>query len=138
LRGRLAWALRTAARYVENPHLFRLRSRGVLPELFERLDCTWLHSLGLATVLDIGAYVGRYAETIHALLPDVRIYSFEPLGDCFEQLARRAHRIPELTALNYGLGDKAGEHTLQRHSFAPSSSLLLMTSLPQECLPRQR
>ena len=135
MRSRFAWALRSAARYVENPRLFRLRARGVLPELFERLDCPWFHSLGLATVLDIGAYVGRYAETIHALLPRARIYSFEPLGDCFRQLEQRADRIPLLTALNYGLGDEAGEHSIQHHSFAPSSSLLKMTSLHERAFP---
>ncbi len=135
MRRRFAWALQTTARYLKNPRLFRLRARGVLPGLFERLDCPWFHSLSLETVLDVGAYVGRYAETIHALLPDVTIYSFEPLVDCFQELEQRANRIPQLTALNYGLGDEAGEQTLQRHEFAPSSSLLKMTSIHKEAFP---
>ena len=135
MRHRFAWALKSTARYLKNPRLFRLRARGVLPGLFERLDCPWFHSLSLETVLDVGAYVGRYAETIHALLPDVKIYSFEPLGDCFRELEQRANRIPQLTAFNYGLGDEVGEQTLQRHDFAPSSSLLKMTSIHKGAFP---
>ncbi|SVB45298.1 uncharacterized protein METZ01_LOCUS198152 [marine metagenome] len=135
MRRRFAWALQTTARYLKNPRLFRLRARGVLPGLFERLDCPWFHSLNLETVLDIGAYVGRYTETFHALWPHVKIYSFEPLVDCFQELEQRANRIPQLTALNYGLSDEAGEQTLQRHEFAPSSSLLKMTSIHKGAFP---
>ena len=106
MRRRFAWALQTTARYLKNPRLFRLRARGVLPGLFERLDCPWFHSLSLETVLDVGAYVGRYAETIHALLPDVTIYSFEPLVDCFKSWSSAQTVSPSLRRSTTGLATR--------------------------------
>jgi FkbM family methyltransferase len=132
---RFARALRSAARYVENPQLVGLRRRGVMPALFERLDCPWFHDLGIATVLDIGAYNGRFAETLLALLPQARVYSFEPLEDLFKELERRATRVSRLIPFNHGLGDAAVDKTLHRHGFAASSSLFTMTDLHKTAFP---
>jgi len=42
----------------------------------------WLKGMNIRTVLDIGANIGQFASQFHRLLPDARLYSFEPLEDC--------------------------------------------------------
>lgn len=119
----VAQGLRKLTRYIENPRLVALRTHGVLPELYEKLDVPWFRDLNIATVIDIGAYIGRFAATMHAMFPNARIYAFEPLADCFAKLRERSRWIPRLTPLNVALGDRAGVTSFERNDFAPSSSV---------------
>ena len=68
-----------------SPRLAIWRRRGVILGLYQDLDRPWLVGLGVKTVLDIGANVGRFAITARKLFPDAHIYAFEPLPDCLEK-----------------------------------------------------
>lgn len=124
------------ARYIEQPHLWRLRQRGVVVDAYLQLDRKWLHSLGIATVLDIGANVGQFCQMAHELWPQARIYSFEPLQDCFEELKARMAGASNVTALNIGLGEERGEKSFERNAFRASSSFLKMTLLHKSSYPK--
>jgi FkbM family methyltransferase len=138
LLSRLAARAHKLAQYIERPHLWRLRQRGVLVDAYLDLDRKWLRSLEFSTVLDIGANVGQFCQIANALWPKARIYSFEPLQDCFQELKTRMAGCNNLVAFNIGLGDQRGEITFQRNEFSPSSSVLRMTQLHELAYPQTR
>lgn len=95
----------------------------------------WLKGEDIKTVLDIGANTGQFASQFHRLLPDARLYSFEPLEDCYNALLKRMGRVPKFHAFNFALGSINGQAEIYRNDFTPSSSLLSMEELHKEAFP---
>ncbi len=95
----------------------------------------WLRKCKIRTILDIGANVGQFAGQIHALLPDARLYSFEPLADCYRELVKKMEHVPEFHAFNLALGDKNGREHIFRNEYTPTSSLLPQDKLLVESFP---
>lgn len=95
----------------------------------------WLKGMSIRTVLDIGANTGQFASLCHRLLPDARLYSFEPLEDCYNELLKRMGHIPKFRAFNFALGDKNGQANIYRNDYTPSSSLLSMEELHKRAFP---
>jgi len=89
----------------------------------------------IATVIDVGANEGQFAALMRELLPEARVWSFEPLPDVFARLASRFAADPLVTVLPYALSDHEGEALIQRSAFSPSSSLLPMAELHQREWP---
>jgi len=98
-------------------------------------ELEWIRGCDIQTVLDVGANTGQFASQIHALLPEARIYSFEPLADCYEQLVKRMAGVPGFRAFNLALGDSSGAGSMHRNEFSPSSSLLPMGDLHRQAFP---
>lgn len=86
----------------------------------------WLETLGIGTLVDVGANTGQFAQQFLGVRPDSLIYSFEPLTDCFEELQRTIAGTPGFTAYNVALGESDGEAVFFRSGYSPSSSLLRM------------
>jgi FkbM family methyltransferase len=95
----------------------------------------WLGKEEIKTVLDIGANTGQFALRIHKILPDAKIYSFEPLASCFEELKRNMRDVPKFQGFNYALGNEAGKRTIYHNDFSDSSSLLPMEQLHKDSFP---
>lgn len=60
-------------------------------------------------ILDIGANIGVTSVWLTKKFPAAKIYAFEPLPENFNILLKNTSPYPNITALNYGLGDKDGE-----------------------------
>lgn len=88
------------------------------------------------TVFDIGANNGQFAKDIHEKLPEARIYSFEPLKDCYDDLVKNMRGVKNFTAFNFALGATNGVQEIYRSSFSPSSSLRPMETLHKELYPK--
>jgi len=95
----------------------------------------WLKNMGINSIIDIGAHTGQFACEIHALLPQAQLYAFEPLPDCFNELAQHIACMPKAKAYNVGLGSRAGRFELRRSEYAPSSSFRPMTDLHKKVFP---
>ncbi len=96
----------------------------------------WLKNCSIETVIDIGANVGELTAIFAELFPSAQIYAFEPLPDCFEQLAKVAeHYQGRVKALNIALGAKEGNFEFHRSSWAPASSFRKMSELHKENYP---
>lgn len=95
----------------------------------------WLREWKIRTVLDIGANVGQFASQMHRLLPDARMYSFEPLPDCYRQLLQKMEQVETFRAFNFALGDRNGREQIYRNDFTPSSSLLPMDGQLAQSFP---
>jgi FkbM family methyltransferase len=120
---------------VEKPILLKLKLQGGLSETYEKLNNSWFQSLGIDTVLDIGANTGQFTKTISSLLPTANIYSFEPLPDCFEKLQEFASKHSNIKAFNTGIGDRSGLMCFEKNAFSASSSFLKMTNTHNEAFP---
>jgi FkbM family methyltransferase len=120
---------------VKKPTLLKLKLKGGLTETYEKLDTHWFKSLNIDTVLDIGANTGQFTKMIVALLADAKIYSFEPLPDCFEQLQKFSHGNSNITVFNLGIGDRSGNLSFERNASSASSSFLKMTNIHKEAFP---
>jgi FkbM family methyltransferase len=95
----------------------------------------WIQAAKIRTVIDVGANTGQFSSAMAALLPNARIYAFEPLPDCFSRLTRRLVSRADFKAFMVALGDQSSESILWRSSFSESSSLLTMTDLHKEAFP---
>ncbi|HEY3964953.1 MAG TPA: FkbM family methyltransferase [Planctomycetaceae bacterium] len=95
----------------------------------------FLKSYGLRSVLDIGANTGQFAALAREVLPDPKIYSFEPLASCYAELCEQIGRMQPAEAFHFALGDENGTAPMRRNEFTPSSSLLSMNRLHWEELP---
>lgn len=85
-------------------------------------------SLNINTVLDIGANVGQFASEIRKILPNAFIYSFEPLGECFKKLEDSFSEDKNFKAFNFALGEKTEELDIEKNEYAPSSSILPLST----------
>jgi FkbM family methyltransferase len=95
----------------------------------------WLQRRSIRTVLDVGANDGGFAAAIREILPDARIYSFEPLPETYEQLVAAHADWPGFEAFNVALGDHDGDAPFYRSEFSDSSSFLRMEELHKEAFP---
>jgi FkbM family methyltransferase len=85
-----------------------------------------LRSRAVTLVLDVGANVGRYGESLRATGYRGRIVSFEPLSAPFAELAARSAQDPRWDARRLALGEEDGVAEINVAGNVASSSLLPM------------
>jgi len=95
----------------------------------------WLQDMSIKTVIDVGAHAGESAVQFHELFPNAKIYSFEPLHDCFVKLNAAMKNVPNFRSFNLALGDEEGRLDIHRSEWSQSSSLLKMANLHKEAFP---
>jgi len=99
----------------------------------------WLQNLNIRTIIDIGASVGEFSKSIHKLLPEAKIYAFEPLKDSYLKLVSNTKYLPRFQAFNCGLGERDDSGVDMYHcEYSPSSSLLNMTDLHKGICPQAK
>jgi FkbM family methyltransferase len=96
---------------------------------------TWLQSLDIETVIDIGANIGQFAEFIIDIFPNARLFAFEPLESEYSKLIFNLGSNPRFEAFNIGLGDMNGSTDFFISSASPSSSLLQMENTQKKLYP---
>ncbi len=89
----------------------------------------------LDVVVDVRADSGQFIRADHAVFPNARIYSFEPLPDCLAAMQQRMKGVPGFQAFGSAVGDEDGTITIHQSSSSPSSSLLPMTAEHTEAFP---
>lgn len=87
------------------------------------------------TILDIGASHGQFAGDALRAFPGVRIYSFEPIPECFDELVTLSKSAPTVHPINLAISDHEGEQDLWVSSFRDSSSLQEMLPAHLEAWP---
>jgi FkbM family methyltransferase len=92
---------------------------------------TWLIQRNIKTILDIGANTGQFAKRFNQIIPQAKIYSFEPIKRCYAELQKNTAGI-NIQTFNIALGDKEEEVEINISQHTPSSSLLEMADLHKE------
>ncbi len=128
-------ALHAAPRVIANPRHLVYAARGVHWATLTMVDVPWLRQLGVRTVIDVGANTGQFASASRVVFPAARIYSFEPIPDCFNQLNRRMLGVKDFEAFNVAIGSNEGEAPFFHNAFPESSSLLEMSRTHSEAFP---
>lgn len=90
---------------------------------------------GINKVLDVGANTGQYAQLLRKLGFRGEIISFEPIKTIYTELEDKAVKDKKWIVLNYGLGSKIEERTLNISKNSFSSSILEMTAKHLENAP---
>ena len=95
----------------------------------------WLQEMGIHTILDVGANVGKFSVKLNKIINDAMIYAFEPLGDCYELLLNSTKHFKKIKCYNVGLGKESKDAVIFHNEFSPSSSLLEMNNLHKDAFP---
>jgi FkbM family methyltransferase len=135
LPARIRLKLRALGRIAGRPRVVSVALRGGDVRAYLALSQEWFRQLGIRTVVDIGANVGQFAEAARQAFPRAALHCFEPLPDCFAQLARRFGRAAEVHLYDVALADQPHVSSMFRDSFSPSSSLLEMDVLHEREFP---
>jgi len=98
--------------------------RGKMDKSNIEREFRWLKEYNFASILDIGANEGQFADKIRLLFPHARIYAFEPLPSVFEKLKNNFREDAKFAAYNLGLGNESGILELNANEYSPSSSFL--------------
>lgn len=99
---------------------------------------SYLCLFNLRTVLDIGANVGQFAKEIREKLPEAKIYSFEPIKECFDKLNENMKKDKNFEAFNFALGDKNEKLEMHKSFYTPSSSILEMAEAHKKLFPHTK
>jgi FkbM family methyltransferase len=126
------------ARYLDDPVLLAVKRAGVTINHVLPLMAPWIRSLPVKTIFDIGANTGQFAVAAAQIYPQAKMFSFEPLPDCYDQLICRLKKIPGAQAFNMGLGTDSGELEFSRSSASVSSSFLPMANAHKEAFPHSK
>jgi FkbM family methyltransferase len=113
---------------------YQLRNPKKEAEQFKIQKWNFLKKIPIKTIIDVGANEGQFAEEILNIFPHAEIYSFEPLGDCYEKLTSNFRSNKKVHTYNFALGNRMGRSLLAEVA-SPSSSILKMGDLHKKLYP---
>jgi FkbM family methyltransferase len=70
-------------------------------------------SKSMGCVFDVGANVGAWTRTVHAISPEAVVHAFEIAPKTFEALQQATAGLPGVVANDFGLSDTAGPATVK-------------------------
>lgn len=94
----------------------------------------WAEKLNIRTIIDIGANEGQFIKEINTLVPNRKIYAFEPIPDCYKKLVETTKGI-DVIFFNFGLSDTEGSAEINISNNLVSSSILGMEDLHKVSYP---
>lgn len=88
----------------------------------------WLEKFEIKTIIDVGSNEGQFIQYINQLLPNRKIYAFEPIKACYDKLVNNTKRL-NVTAFNCGLSDNKTTAEMNISNNFVSSSMLAMDEI---------
>lgn len=134
-KSKLIYYAQRGIELAANPYALYIKYQGGIADLYIRLNKPWFYQLNIDTLLDIGGNIGSFSKTIRRLLPEAKIYAFEPLPDCYKQMNNRMSSDNKYQGFNFGLGEQNETLFIEKSSHAPSSSFLKMGEKHKEAFP---
>lgn len=95
----------------------------------------WLEEYKINTLFDVGANVGEFSKLLKQILPNSKIFCFEPIKDCQLELNKLKEKYSDIEIFNFGIGETEKEINLYKNKFNPSSSILKLNKLHTEAFP---
>jgi FkbM family methyltransferase len=94
-----------------------------------------LRRFDIRSVIDVGANIGQFAALARRLFPSARIFSFEPIDECYRQLVETFSGDQLFKSFPLALGDESGIKQFHHHEYSPASSLLSRNDLGVSVFP---
>ena len=94
----------------------------------ENNPLSFVKNYNITTVLDIGANIGEFSKEIREILEKTKIYSFEPIKDCFDKLNETMRGDENFQSFNFGLGECDCVIQINKNEYRPSSSIKQMSN----------
>lgn len=63
-------------------------------------------------IIDAGAHIGTFSVFVANLAKEGKVYSFEPVAKTFHFLKNNTKNYPQITCLNFGLGDEVSKKNI--------------------------
>lgn len=95
----------------------------------------YIRSLKINTVIDIGANTGQFAKEIRSKIPQAKIYSFEPIKECFRKLKENMLTDKNFDSFNFAIGNENTKIKINKSEYTPSSSILEMSENHKKLFP---
>ena len=89
-------------------------------------------------ILDVGASIGLYGQTLRKLNFEGKILSFEPLSESYSNLIKNSKNDKNWEVYNYALGDQNSEIFINIAKNLDSSSILEMLPRHVEGAPNSK
>jgi FkbM family methyltransferase len=99
------------------------------------LHRAWFESCDFKTVIDVGAYIGAFSFAMATILPETRIYAFDPLPENCQKLCKNMGWFNKFYYFQTALGDQKGSLEFWKSDFVASSSALPMGELHKKTFP---
>lgn len=120
-----------AAYVLLNPRLIKGFLKGVyVPTL---IQYEWVKKQDIKTFIDVGAYRGEDSKVMNYLLPNARIYAFEPDQENYKFI-RKNLKIKNFKCFNVALSDRIGISKFYAHPLSFLSSQLKTEPQSKELL----
>ena len=98
-----------------------------------------LKSLGINTIIDVGANRGQFLTEYIKHFPDAQFFCFEPLTTEINELENVAKKFKNnIVVVNSALGNREGKILFHQHSHSSSSSILTTTNNCKDLFPQTK
>ncbi|MDD5432275.1 MAG: FkbM family methyltransferase [Candidatus Omnitrophica bacterium] len=104
-------------------------------DIFSDNDFSWIKRIGIRSVIDVGANTGQFSLWISKLLPEARIYAFEPIGECFRELTHNMARHKNFKSYNFALGEEKCNRLFFRSESLQNASFLQKSEFYHNLVP---
>jgi FkbM family methyltransferase len=94
----------------------------------------WIHKLNIETIIDVGSNEGQFINSINGILPNRKIFAFEPIKSVFEKMVANTKGL-NVKAFNMALSDQNGTAEINVSKNFESSSLLKMQAIHKKVYP---
>ncbi|MCP1384365.1 FkbM family methyltransferase [Runella salmonicolor] len=92
--------------------------------------------LPIASVIDVGANIGQFTGAICRFFPNTKVFSFEPLPECYDQLVLNVKDNKNITPFNIALSDFNGNLKFNKNNLTYASSALDITDYQKDKIPQ--
>lgn len=135
-KSKIVYYIQRCVELLFNPYSLYIKYQGGIADLYIRLNKPWFYRLKIDTLFDIGGNIGLFSKTIRLMLPEVKIYAFEPLPDCYLNMNMHMDGDGKYEGFNCGLGEKLEILFIEKSIHSPSSSFLKMGPIHRDAFPQ--
>jgi FkbM family methyltransferase len=118
-----------------HPELWKYISLGIDVDTYRIFDNSWFLNSDIRTIIDIGANTGQFTLISNSLIPEAKIYSFEPSKKSYEDLQRNTEGLNNIHTFEVALGEIEKKQEFYQNSFSQASSLLMPTKIHETNYP---
>jgi FkbM family methyltransferase len=108
-----------------NPKLIFVAVHGIYLPVYVQYE--WLTKQEkINTIVDVGAYLGRVSQALKYLLPDAKVFAFDPVEENYAAIKKTLGGSNGVTVEKAVVSDKEGKLQFYKHVAPQTSSLLKM------------